>query len=116
MNTQDSSQSNCGSFLSTALIATSLLVFFIWQLTTMTGQRTALNTARQQLEESFKNSTPQHEQMIKQSEAVQAKLGKLANDLLTLANDGDPDAMAIIKKHGISKPAPTAAPAATPSK
>jgi len=114
MNTQNSSASNSGSFLPIFLIAASLLVFFIWQLTNLSTQRTALASTREQLEEQFKISTPQHEQMIKQSQAVQAKLEKIATALLDLAKDGDPDAKAIIAKYNISKQAPAASP--TPSK
>ena len=116
MNTENSSQCQCGIFLPTLLIAASLLVFFIWQLTTVSAQRTVLDTSRQQLEESFKNSTPQHEQLIKQSQAVQAKLEKIANGLLDLAKDGDSDAKAIVAKYNISKQTPTPAAAPSPAK
>ena len=113
MNTENTSQCSCNIFLPVILIAASVLIFFIWQLTTFSSQRSAFNKSLQQLDESFKNSTPQHEQLIKQSQAVQSKLEKIAIGLLDLAKDGDPDAKAIIEKYKISKQAPV--PATTPS-
>lgn len=114
MNTQDSSTSDSGIFLPVLLIAASLLVFFIWQAINVSEQRSAFNSTRAQLEEQFKTSTPQQNEMIKQSVAVQAKLEKIASDLLDLAKDGDPDAKAIIAKYNISKQAPTGSPSPAP--
>ena len=111
MSNQESNSCCSGIFLPVSLLAASLLVFFIWQLTMLTSQHSALGLSLQQLEESFKNNTPQHEQMIKQSQAVQAKLEKIANGLLKLAEDGDPDAKALIAKFKISRSAPAASPA-----
>ena len=110
MNSQDLSQSNNGIFLTVTLIAVSLLIFLIWQLTVLSGQRNSFILSRLQLDQSLTINTPQHEQMIKQAHEVQSKLEKIANELLNLADDGDPDAKALVAKFKISKVSPTPSP------
>src|SRR5438132_2926580 len=95
--------STTDAFLPLVLLALSLIFVFIAQIVGVSAQRRAVNDARDRLENDFRNSTPQHEQMIAQSRQVQARLQQLANDLLEVAKTGDPDAKAIVEKWKIQQ-------------
>lgn len=99
------------------LLALSWGIVLTWQIVNIAQQRTAVQQSRDQLETNFTQSSPQHEQLIAQSRAVQGKLETLVTDLLNLAKSGDADARAIIEKYKIQQNAPAgaAAPAASPA-
>jgi len=116
MNEQESSAPQSANLLPTALIALSLLLFFAWQLSIFSRQRSEVITSRSQLEEAYKNSGPEAEKALKQSQAVQNKLLNLATGIYNLAQSGDPDAKAIVEKAHIVNQTPTQAPAPAPAK
>lgn len=113
----DLSEQSAGTnaFLPIVLLALSLIFIFIWQLTNLSKQRDTVRATQQQLEAAFRNSTPQQEQVIQQSRAVQAKLEALVTDVLALARDGDPDARALVDKYKIQQSAPPATAAPSPA-
>jgi predicted PurR-regulated permease PerM len=111
MNETDSyPDSGSNAFLPLVLISVAFISLLVWQLVNITSQKKNVVAAEEQLETSFKESTPQHEKLIEQSKAVQAKLEAIATDLLNLAKANDPDAKKIIEKYKIQQGAPAAAP------
>ncbi len=112
MNETDSyPESSSTAFLPLVLLALAFISLLIWQVLNIGSQKKNLLAAEEQLETSFKESTPQHEKLIEQSKAVQAKLEAIATDLLNLAKADDPDAKKIIEKYKIQQGAPAAATA-----
>ena len=103
------------AFLPLVLIALSLILVFIWQLTNLSKQRTNLRASQEQYEAAFRNTIPQLDQQLQQSRAVQAKLESLVTDVLNLAKDGDTDAKAIVDKYKIQQQGTPAAATASPS-
>lgn len=104
------------AFWPLVLMAASLISIFAYQLVTLQQQRETLRATQEQMETAYRNSTPQQEQLLAQSKAVQSKLESLVNDLLALANAGDADAKAIVDKYKISaQPAASPAAGASPS-
>ncbi|MEI8341278.1 MAG: hypothetical protein WCH43_07045 [Verrucomicrobiota bacterium] len=101
MNSDHSHSSTCqGPFIPFLLIALSLVVLSLWQIKSITGDRTEIQAMMQQQTEP-----------VNKSKQVQAGLEKIVLELLQLARDGDPDAKAIVAKYNISQQAPgTAAP------
>lgn len=105
------------AFLPMMLVTLSVLLFFIWQISSTSEQRSATLNAQDQLESAFGAQSPQDAELIKQSQAIQIRLQKLIQAVLDLAKAGDPDAQAIVARHGIkwNPPAGTSAtPAPTP--
>ncbi|GEM_PF-3157564 len=116
MNNESQPTVGADAFLPLVLLALSFGIILVWQLSNVSQQRTAIQQNREQLEAAFNQSTPQHEQLIAQSRAVQGKLETLVTDLLSLAHSGDKDAQEIVDKYKIQQqgaPAPSATPAAT---
>ena len=109
MSTENNSSSCCNSaFIPLTLLAVSLLIVFIWQLSNISSQRSGLQ-----------NLIQNQQQAVQQSHQVQAGLEKIVGDLLDLAQGGDDDAKAIVAKYGIARQGGAqAAPAAsaTPAK
>jgi len=106
MSTENNSSSCCNSgFIPLTLLAVSLLIVFIWQLSNISSQRVALQ-----------NLIQSQQQAVQQSRQVQAGLEKLVNDLLDLSQSGDEDAKAIVTKYGIARQGGTAAVAPSPAK
>ena len=102
MNDSDSSQSHLDAFVPLLLLALSLVLIFVFQLTAITQQRAA-----------FENAVNRQGEGVKQSRIVQGNLEKLVRDVLDLAQSGDSEAKAVIQKYGIQSNAPVApAPAA----
>ena len=106
MSTENNSSSCCTSgFIPLTLLAVSLLIVFIWQLSNISSQRTALQ-----------NLIQNQQQAVQQSRQVQAGLEKLVTDLLDLSQNGDEDAKAIVAKYGIARQGGAPAVSATPAK
>ena len=93
------------AFLPLTLLAISLLLLMIFQISILLPQRANLQKA-----------ITQGEQAVAQSKQVQANLQKLVMDLVGAAAE-DKDAQAIITKYGIqvSGTAPVPAASATPT-
>jgi hypothetical protein len=91
------------AFLPLVLIALSLILVFIWQLTNISKQRSSLRASQEQYEAAAQNAATQLDQQIPQSRAVQAKLESLVTDVLNLAKEGDADAKAIKEKYKIEQ-------------
>ena len=93
MSAENNSSSCCSSpFIPLVLLAVSLLIVFVWQLSNISSQRSALQ-----------NLVQSQQQTVQQSRQIQAGLEKLVNDLVDLAQSGDDDAKAIVTKYGISR-------------
>ena len=87
------------AFLPLTLLAVSFLVLFIWQLMNVSNQRAAIQ-----------NTLSRQEEVVKQSQQVQANLEKLVIDVLELRRAGDADAEALVQKYGIQQNAPSQIP------
>jgi hypothetical protein len=109
MNTEtNSSCCKTSGFIPLVLVAASIILILAAQLNGLMNQRKNIQTAVQNQQASVQNA-------LQQSRLIQAGLEKVVSDVLELAQDGDPDAKAIIAKYGISRqgaPAPAASPAA----
>lgn len=106
------SNSSCGNnscFIPLVLVALSLIVAFGSQLYSEVAQRKSIQLA-------VENQQNAVQQALQQSRLVQAGLEKVVNDVLELAQSGDPDAKAIIAKYGVSRQGGAAAPSASPVK
>jgi hypothetical protein len=114
-DTDSRSSASSDAFLPLVLIALSVILFFIWQLRTVSKQREALRATQETYEAAYRNTIPQLDQQIQQSRAVQAKLESLVTDVLNLAKEGDADAKAIKEKYKIEQQSNTPAAAASPS-
>lgn len=79
------------AFLPLTLLSISLILIFIWQLSTISSQRSG-----------FQNTIQRQDELVSQSHKVQAGLEKLVNDLLDLAQT-DAEAKAIVQKYGIAR-------------
>lgn len=86
------------AFIPLLLLALSLAIVFIWQLTNLSSQRSI-----------FQSTITRQEELVKQSKTVQGTLEKLVIDLLELARSGDTDAQAVVQKYNIQQQAPPAA-------
>lgn len=86
------------AFLPLALLSISLILIFIWQLSTISSQRSA-----------FQSTIQRQEELVSQSHKVQEGLEKLVNDLLDLAQT-DEESKAIVQKYGIARNANPQAP------
>ena len=108
MSTETDSSCCNSPFVPLTLLAVSLLIVLIWQLSNISTQRSGLQ-----------NLIQNQQQGVQQSHQVQVGLEKIVNDLLDLAQSGDADAKAIVTKFGIARQgaqAPASSTTATPSK
>lgn len=101
------------SVIPIVLLGVSLAAILVWQIVVTLHQRTGMYEAKRQLGAAIQT----REDLVKQSNQLQAKLQTLVIDLLALAQR-DEKAKAIVQKYNIQQTAPTApalppAPAAT---
>ena len=90
-----------GLFIPFILLAASVLLFLIWQVTNVQSQRSGLETARMQIVEAIRAREPQVEESIQINNRFEA----FAIDLLELARTNE-NAQAIVKRHDIQRAAP----------
>ncbi len=105
MNHEDSRPAR-SSLVPLLLVTISLAAILIWQIVLASQQRTGMYEAKRQLAEAIQK----REELVKQSNQLQAKLQALVLDLLALGQT-DEKARAIVQKYNIQQTTP-AAPAA----
>jgi hypothetical protein len=117
MNTENTTSQD-KSFLPLVLIACSLIVFFIFQLTGTSKTRDTLNTSRKQLEDQVNANMPNANTQVQKAEGVVEALKKLAGDLsdMSKTDDNAKTVVGNLDKVGIKfQPNGSAAPAPAPS-
>ena len=97
------SQNSQSAFLPVFLSSLALLIFFIWQLSLVWGQKSALS----KVEEAQKP-------VVARAIQAQTELQGLATDLLLLAKT-DQVAQQIVTAYGIAQSGPTQAPTSSTS-
>jgi len=90
-----------GVFVPFILLAVSMVLFLVWQITNILNQRAGLQTAKAQAEEAIRTREPQ----VAQAVQINNRFEALAIDLLELARTNE-NAQAIVKKHDIQRAAP----------
>ncbi|HEY6166390.1 MAG TPA: hypothetical protein VI454_00030 [Verrucomicrobiae bacterium] len=93
-NTSQPNNSGASAFLPVLLVSLSVLIFVSWQFRLVWKQQAGLKEVQKS-----------RETLVKQSQAVQNDLQKLAVGLLELAKT-DPEASALVQKYGIAQTQP----------
>lgn len=101
------------SVIPLVLLGVSLAAILVWQIVVTSHQRKGMYEAKRQLGDAIQK----REDLVKQSNQLQAKIQTLVIDLLDLAKH-DEKAKGIVQKYNIQQTAPVApavppAPAAT---
>lgn len=84
-----------GIFLPFTLLSLSLIIHLNWQFKCISDMQDTLHTAIEAQDAPLANAT-----------ASEDKVEHLVNDLLQLADSGDPAAIAIARKHKVAHRAP----------
>lgn len=92
MNWRDLSSKFGGAFPPLALLSLASITYLNWQLKYISDERARLL-------DSFTSQTAP----IAQAQDLETKLKELASGVLDLANSGDADAKAIVKKYNIAR-------------
>ena len=92
-----------GLFIPFIILAASVLVFLVWQISNVQSQRTGLGVAKAQVADAIQKREPQVAQAIEMKTRFEA----LGTDLLELSKT-DEKAMAIVKKYNIQRALPAA--------
>ncbi len=90
-----------GLFIPFIILAASVLVFLVWQISNVQSQRTSLAKAKAEVAEAIQKREPQVAQAIEMKTRFEA----LGMDLLELSKT-DEKAMAIVKKYNIQRALP----------
>ena len=102
-DTEHSSTASPGLFIPFVLLAASVLVYLIWQVANVQGQRSGVKAAKAQVADAIQKREPQ----VAQSIEVKNRLEALAIDLLELSKT-DEKALAIVRKYDIQRALPAA--------
>ena len=118
MNSEYTPTSQGKSFYPLLCITISLIIFFGYQLSSISSQQTNIMNVRKQLDDFTAANDPKEADAKTKAEQIENTLSKLANDLYQLATT-DPGAKTVVdnlKKIGINyQGAPAASPTPAPS-